>query len=1463
MNTKVTTDNNDRLVEGFAVLGIGDEPVAAQPLGLEGVDDVASVSVAATPEQQLAQQLTHLRLQPQVIDKYPFIEYEDPVCDVDGLLPFAFPTGCSVLGSARGLAQIPTAFTFFAHTLGLYGHVFIFWEPISEPVQQHLRALVQKQATGLPCTAATASGSAPVSPGADSVAASSDEAPVPFPVAAQAPKAFLLLSRWNFPAFRTALREIYRLSLSPQRTPLEAIITNLCCEVVLPPCGMVDVKYNIGAEELTFARAPANDRTSPRDLHLRELAEVISGGTWRTAVFALLAERSVILQSSSLTLLGWAAEALVACLYPFKWTAAYVPVLPAEGLTMLQAPFPFIAGVHSSLWPAVDESCLPHGAVIVHLDSDSVDVPAEAPLPPLPPHQAGKLNKHLASTVDVIHAARREQWAIEQLPVYDSAFTMIPPRDLDDDEEAQRVAAAAEVSEAEIREVFFKFNVALLMEHRRFFEVDAVTGQPMPDGDGPAFRSADFIKSMPSDHAPLLKVLLGTQAWSGFVQERTHPDRTAAVDTLFLNESISAKSNRYALAKWKGKQKETPFLETHDFQVQRTVGSMRPDTSELPKWRQYTYSPLPPLNAHLFPTPRQVNTLTDDTTGLTLVLERFVTENAVAQSLSDAVERLGKKAKETTARQLEAFMDQLRAKHPDMPRADGSDGKGSTRRSLFGMRVKSESAATRAGDSKKRSGSIWAGNWGGMFGGGGDSPPPDSPIAPARGAVKSSGGALGGTAAEGSSTPGSGMLRSARGHTVTGAPGSSRGGPAWQSDVRKANLVHASRGHVDTGSATVRGVLASTVYAAWFVAYASAVRAGVGHGLACSLAGGGEGQEEGGAKHKRVLSTPTSERSPSGPRHHRRGSMGRGSAALRADAAATLQVASGVFESLLAMQAGSDHVVLDTLVFRAMLDVAGRCGDLKAAFRVASAMVKAGLPLADAEKTSLRRAAEMDPMAGAAIPPDNIKQLVSDVVASATSKSLGFMAFGSATAVASGGDVSAEMEENGGSGMRTPPPPPERAASSPPAPPSQQQHAHSAAGAGGAGASASSSHAATVASTVASPSAVQAYSAALKSPYGLLSNAFPDLKLNPDADTCPEQHKLTYDDIANGWQADRNQYTTVCTACIDAAWQALLAKDQRVILPKRFVPHLSVSCSAKWWGEAQAGSSAAGAAGASPTAQTDKAYWCYLLPPWALLKEELAVLQGGAGGGSAGMHPFTTLRQDKPMLFWNMLLQFSRAGLPCDFLVAAAASTRDRYLPRLDSSLSAVAANALALEVQAEDSHESDGSDDDTSDDEGGSTAGNGRADGAVVQVHSSDTHAADGSQHDDKQRNRGGSASSTDPQGTAPGASADSATGLDAVAAAAAADSGDPGTPEAVAGQPRFEDIPPLSLDRVQSMISRRGGMHSRRLSGVLLTPSPAAASRQPPAGAAADELFASPTMRRAARMPSKAQAGEPAPTQ
>lgn len=1151
------------------MLGLGEKPAAAPDFLPPATDISCGTQPEVGTKEALWQQVCATPLQPEVLDKYPFFDYEDGnTAELEGLIPCAFPLGCKLAG-AGGSAQdplqcMPTFFSFRANTMDIYGHVFVFWEDVPKALAEHVVGLVR------------AKGGGQAQPGGGEV---EEEGPPPEadttpPAGVQAPKAFMLLSRWNFPAFKRVLRELYRLSLSPQPVPMEALITNLCCEVVLPPCGMVDVAYVIGSEEVTFSRPPVNQRISPDGLHLWQVAEVLPSTTWATAVQAMLLERPIILESASLNLLMWAAEALVACMYPFKWPAEYMPVMPAGALAYLQAPFPYLAGVHASLWPGVDEESLPIGVVVVHLDSGAIDVAEDAPLPPLPAHHGAKLLRELQSTVDVIRAARRPSWSTEVLPVYDAAFAMVPPRDVEGDEEAAAVSAAASVREEHIRTAFFKFHVALLMEYRRFMPPD--DGSSTPRGAAESFDRDGFLHSLPSDCQPFMQALLRSQAWSVFEQNRAHPDRTAAVDSCFLDESIAAKANRYTLAKWRGMQRDTPFLDATHFAVQRSVGAMRPDASGVAKGTTLSYAPFPLLNPHAFPAPRQVNSLSDDVVGLTAALDAFVSKSAAANCLNDAIMHLAEESRAVIHNQLETTLRRMGV--------DSGSPEVSRRATVSG---KPDARAGGSKSSSKRRTSVWAA-MGSMFG----NKPAAAPDTPAAN-----------TSLHGVRS--AGMLRPVRGRTAS----------SGQQDARSVGLaISAARGHVNLEMKQVVDALDSTVYTVWFVTYAAAVRAGVGAGLARVLTGSEAGVQA-------PADAPSASSTPGAPAPISTPTGTDAVAAARADAAATLHIALKVLASVVAKKAASKHFPVDPIVYKSALDIAGRCGSLQQALGIVDHMTKAGLAVTDVERAAVRRAADLDPHAASAVATATVQPLVGDILTAVKTKSMGI----------------APLPMSPGASAPHQPAPATAAAGAPaPAP-------------------------AFVGAELVTAEGAAAISTAVHSPYGLLALAFPDLSILTDEDTCPQGHPLTYSVIATGWQADRNQYTTVCSRCISEAWDALIRDPASVTVPQRFVPHMAVSCSAPWWQEHRVSSqSASGARAASATDAHDDVYWCYLLPPWALLKEVLAVLQPGkVVAGSAGPHPFIQLRQKKPMLYWNMVQLFNHYNLPCDFLVAASACDRD------------------------------------------------------------------------------------------------------------------------------------------------------------------------------------------------------------
>lgn len=126
-------------------------------------------------------------------------------------------------------------------------------------------------------------------------------------------------------------------------------------------------------------------------------------------------ESRIILLSTHTAMLHIAARAITSLLYPFEWHGAYIPVLPARLLEMLEAPFPYIVGVERRY----DKINMPmDDFVLVDLDNDAVITGMDQS--PLPRQQRRKLTSLLQLAAP--HHARYgipvgpPQYAIETFP---------------------------------------------------------------------------------------------------------------------------------------------------------------------------------------------------------------------------------------------------------------------------------------------------------------------------------------------------------------------------------------------------------------------------------------------------------------------------------------------------------------------------------------------------------------------------------------------------------------------------------------------------------------------------------------------------------------------------------------------------------------------------------------------------------------------------------------------------------------------------------------------------------------------------------------------------------------------------------------------------------------------------------------------------------------------------------------
>lgn len=206
-------------------------------------------------------------------------------------------------------------------------------------------------------------------------------------------KALCILSYWPFvDAFKKYLTILYGM-IGPDKSnaiPMERYICNFIDDIPAPPAGKIDVIYYINDEFISFKCPPLNVPSTWMGFPLTPLFECLNLHNILILFVAILTERQILLISSQYSLLTSSAEGIVSLLYPLSWAHAYIPILPSRLLGVLGAPFPFLLGLHSSLYEE-NTSSVGGETVKVFLDLDIIDIPQAYPLPALPDTRRAKL----------------------------------------------------------------------------------------------------------------------------------------------------------------------------------------------------------------------------------------------------------------------------------------------------------------------------------------------------------------------------------------------------------------------------------------------------------------------------------------------------------------------------------------------------------------------------------------------------------------------------------------------------------------------------------------------------------------------------------------------------------------------------------------------------------------------------------------------------------------------------------------------------------------------------------------------------------------------------------------------------------------------------------------------------------------------------------------------------------------
>ncbi|KAK8472841.1 hypothetical protein PHAVU_002G315300 [Phaseolus vulgaris] len=271
-----------------------------------------------------------------------------------------------------------------------------------------------------------------------------------------ADKCICLVSRLpSFSILRSALEEIFTLCFSSKGSskPLWDVIAHMVSSVPLPTPGKERVLFAIESCLLSV-EAPPNDSLPHADISFLPIVQCLDVDNLVRLFTAVLLERRILLRANKYSLLTLASEAICHLIYPFRWQHVYIPLLFFSGVDYIDAPTPYMMGLHSG----VDISALAmDGVVVVDLEYNLITTSEE--IPPMPEPEFSILRGEIMKLIypNVIGIDEMKS-GIYRLYEHDSKL---------------RAKLWGEEHDLQLRMIFLKFFATLLSGYRNFLENSA------------------------------------------------------------------------------------------------------------------------------------------------------------------------------------------------------------------------------------------------------------------------------------------------------------------------------------------------------------------------------------------------------------------------------------------------------------------------------------------------------------------------------------------------------------------------------------------------------------------------------------------------------------------------------------------------------------------------------------------------------------------------------------------------------------------------------------------------------------------------------------------------------------------------------------------------------------------------------------------------------------------------------
>ena len=349
LNSSMSVENGmpDRFVDFFCVVG--------HTKKLYPGEDRKDLYAIESPE--------GLALESTILDCYPERSSHADMEFPDQISQFVFPDGCHASETQRP----PAMFTFVltsANGHRLYCSALRIYDETMETSQ--MKNVLEASGYTVPLPWWLSDDSAPPR--------SKDGKPARRPSdIVFLPKCLVVISHYSFfHAYRQFLKQLYQMSILETPLPIERYIANFTSELPLPPQGKVEVKFGFMSDVQCTISRPAPNELPLAKFSYRPLFTALSISNIIVVLGCLMEETRVALLSKRFGLLTPCTEALLSFLFPFEWQGVYIPVMPFSIVDILDAPVPFLVGLHSRYLAEVKPKDRPKGVVFVDLDRDVV-----------------------------------------------------------------------------------------------------------------------------------------------------------------------------------------------------------------------------------------------------------------------------------------------------------------------------------------------------------------------------------------------------------------------------------------------------------------------------------------------------------------------------------------------------------------------------------------------------------------------------------------------------------------------------------------------------------------------------------------------------------------------------------------------------------------------------------------------------------------------------------------------------------------------------------------------------------------------------------------------------------------------------------------------------------------------------------------------------------------------------------